>query len=569
MNRRIIVIDDEESIQFAYREILGVRDPSLRVLEAEAAQLEAALFGPGSDLPASEWYELTSALQGEEGYRKVKAAVEQGNPYALAFVDIRMPPGWDGMQTAKMIREVDQQIEIVLITAYSDRDRQELVREIGLPDKLLYLKKPFDPEEIRQVALSLTRKWELERQSERQRNYLERLMLAVRRLKTLEAASLLDVLKTVLNEVLLFANVQQGFIAKVDGERVEIEIVSEAMDLAQTWQVVDKLHVEWQKIDSIRRLDGVLVFPLRDVSGSLFILAVDADAELDDEQLKLLALLLETCSEVLVAVRKRDKALRNERIAALGQMAAGIIHEVNNPLSQIVMASQLCHLLSAQLWSAFQKSTDLYARASVSPAIRWELEQIQRETKPAQTWAEIERHQDSITAGIKQVGALMKNVREFARIEESLSVSEADVCDVLESTLTLAGPTLKAGVVVHRDWEAPIPIPCNVAGLKQVFLNLVLNAVQAMDGRGELWIEAHTLADEVAVVIRDSGPGIEDVERIFLPFYTTKREGTGLGLSIVRGIVHQHGGRLEVTSTRDVGSTFRIRLPRVKKPDVA
>jgi len=564
MNRRIIVIDDEESIQGAYREILGGGDPSLRTLEEEAARLELALFGPASGRAAKEWYELTSALQGEDGYRKVKAAVEQGTPYAVAFVDIRMPPGWDGMQTAKMIRKVDQQIELVLITAYSDRDREELVREIGVPDKLLYLKKPFDPEEIRQIALSLTRKWELERQSERQRKYLEHLMLAVRRLKTLEAESVVDVLKTVLREVLLFAGVQQGCIAKIDGEKVEIQIVSDELAMARTWQVVENLHVDWGKIESIQRIDGVLVFPLRDMSGNLFILAVDADSELDYERAKLLGLLLETCSEVLVAVRKRDTALRSERIAALGQMAAGIIHEVNNPLSQIVMASQLCHLLSAQMWTSFRRWMELSDRASVSGPTLEEFGRIRQEAKPTETWAEIEKHQGTITNGIRQVGAIMKNVREFARIEESLAVSEADLCEALESTLALTRSTLK-GVEVHRNWKAPVLIRCNIAGIKQVFLNLVLNAVQAMNGQGQLWIEARTLGDEAEVEIRDNGPGIEDVQRVFSPFYTTKRDGTGLGLSIVRGIVEQHGGHVDVTSTLNVGTTFRIRLPREKR----
>lgn len=113
---------------------------------------------PGEALSAPESYEVHTALQGKEGFETVSAFRNKGTPFALAFIDIRMPPGWDGIQTAKKIREIVPDIEIVIVTAYSDRKRQEIVKEIGTPEKLLYVKKTFDHDEIRQLALCQTLK---------------------------------------------------------------------------------------------------------------------------------------------------------------------------------------------------------------------------------------------------------------------------------------------------------------------------------------------------------------------------------------------------------------------------
>ena len=110
-----------------------------------------------------EGFELDSAFQGEEGFDRVKQSLEEGRPYAMAFIDIRMPPGWDGVQTVRKIWEVDPEILIVICSAYSDYSWEEMVSELGRNDRFLILKKPFDNTEVRQCAMVLAERWSVSR----------------------------------------------------------------------------------------------------------------------------------------------------------------------------------------------------------------------------------------------------------------------------------------------------------------------------------------------------------------------------------------------------------------------
>ena len=321
----------------------------------------------------------------------------------MAFVDVRMPPGWDGMQTASMIRKVDQRIEIVIITAYSDRDRLELVKEIGTPEKLLYLKKPFDVDELRQIVLSLTRKWNLERRAEQHRDSLERLLSAVRRLKTTEAESVADVLRTVLTEVLSYADVPAGFVARVEDGSVELEVVSDSMSRQDALRTVNSLDPPLGQIESIRQIHDVVVFPLRDIAGSRFVLAVNVSRVLSEEEVKLLRLLLETSSEMLMGARRREKALQSERMAALGEVAAGIIHEINNPLTQILMAGELCELNMRQLWVFLKQTMAILDTAAIPSLAREQLDYIRSMGQPEKVWNDVLANLNTVSKGVAQL----------------------------------------------------------------------------------------------------------------------------------------------------------------------
>lgn len=160
-NRRILLIDDNEAIHEDFRKILCPRanDDSLVAAEAE-------LFGDETASDADARYELVSALQGSDGLALVKDAVERGTPFAVAFVDVRMPPGWDGVETVERIWQVDPRLQVVLCTAFSDHSWQQIVRRLGRSDQFLILKKPFDVIEAQQLALTLTTKWNLARAAE-------------------------------------------------------------------------------------------------------------------------------------------------------------------------------------------------------------------------------------------------------------------------------------------------------------------------------------------------------------------------------------------------------------------
>ncbi len=158
-NRRILVIDDNLSIHEDFRKIFMPQNDS-GVLD----QARAALFGETPTLPPQEVYELEFAGQGREGFGLAQSALRDGRPYAMAFVDMRMPPGWDGLETIEHLWYVDPDIEIVICTAYSDHPWEDVSRRIGNTDKLLILMKPFNSIEVIQLANSLTKKWNLTRE---------------------------------------------------------------------------------------------------------------------------------------------------------------------------------------------------------------------------------------------------------------------------------------------------------------------------------------------------------------------------------------------------------------------
>ena len=157
---RILVIDDNHSIHQDFAKILSPPasdDPALD-------DMEAALFGSEKPTSAPISFELDFASQGAEGLTMVEHALAAGRPYALAFVDGRMPPGWDGIETIQRLWQADPELQTVLCTAYADYSWQEIRRILGETDSLLIIKKPFDNMEVLQLAHALTRKWELARE---------------------------------------------------------------------------------------------------------------------------------------------------------------------------------------------------------------------------------------------------------------------------------------------------------------------------------------------------------------------------------------------------------------------
>ncbi|HUO07122.1 MAG TPA: EAL domain-containing protein [Phycisphaerae bacterium] len=170
-NRRILIIDDSDAIHTDFRKTLK---GSVELSSLAAA--DAALFGEPEPSDAGVSFEVDSAMQGQEGYELVKSARRTGHPYALAFVDMRMPPGWDGLETLEHLFKEDPEIQVVVCTAYSDYSWEEMTRRIGKNDRVLILKKPFDRIEVCQLATALTEKWQLKRQSQLKLEELEKMV---------------------------------------------------------------------------------------------------------------------------------------------------------------------------------------------------------------------------------------------------------------------------------------------------------------------------------------------------------------------------------------------------------
>ena len=174
-NHRVLIIDDNEAIHDDFRKILGASQES-----SELDDLEAHLFGEPNDTSTTDskiTFELSFATQGQEGYEMVVESIEHERPYALAFVDMRMPPGWDGLETIERLWKVDPKLHIAICTAFADYSWREIIQRVGHTDQLLIVKKPFDNVEVIQLATSLTEKWALREVAQLRVDQLERLVI--------------------------------------------------------------------------------------------------------------------------------------------------------------------------------------------------------------------------------------------------------------------------------------------------------------------------------------------------------------------------------------------------------
>jgi DNA-binding NtrC family response regulator len=177
-NRRVLVIDDTSSIHADFRKILA-RNPGTQL-----DPVETSLFGNPVQ-PVAGRFEVACAFDGAQGVAMAEAALAAGSPFAMAFVDMRMPPGWDGVETIERLWAVDPQVQVVICTAYSDHPWEEVMARLEVRDRLLVVKKPFDVVEVSQLARTLTAKWDLARQAESQ---IEGLARAVEEIRAGEAA---------------------------------------------------------------------------------------------------------------------------------------------------------------------------------------------------------------------------------------------------------------------------------------------------------------------------------------------------------------------------------------------
>jgi two-component system, NtrC family, sensor kinase len=432
-NRRILVVDDNRAIHGDFRKILSEPPQELSAL----AELESVLFGQQPVPPAAESFRIDSAYQGSEGRDLVGKALQEGQPYALAFVDVRMPPGWDGVETSLELWKIDPTLQIVLCTAYSDYSWEEMIGRMGThQEAFLILKKPFDHMEVRQLAAALTQKWALARKARATMDEMEETIRE--RTSTIRAAH----------------------------ERLEREVTQR------------------------HRMEAQL--------------------------------------------------RRAQKLEALGRLAAGIAHEINNPLAFVVANVQFVR----------------EALDAPSPDLSHEpLEELRAALAES-------------CVGGERIKQIVRDLKAFAQPHDE-SMAVIDIRPAVDFSLKMAAAEIRrrAQLVTRFD---EVPAVWAISGrLEQVFVNLLINAAHAIPpgatGNHQIRVTVHAIDDHVAVDISDTGVGIPptNLERIFDPFFTTKPVGvgTGLGLSICHSIVTAFGGELTVESEEGKGSTFRVSLP--------
>jgi len=237
----------------------------------------------------------------------------------------------------------------------------------------------------------------------------------------------------------------------------------------------------------------------------------------------------------------RRQLLVSARLAAVGELAAGIAHEINNPL-------------------AFVRSN-----LSQLDAIWKELAILPSTPEHGELLRDVDALFEESIEGVDRAAEIVRSVRSFAHAGSAVRES-TDLRPLLEDVLHVASGQLRSRVHVLREYDAELPrVICAPQQLRQVFLNLVINAAQAVDAGGTVLVATRRDGDHVIVSVADDGCGIPPdlIDRIFDPFFTTKPVGvgTGLGLGIAHQIVTSHGGEIQVESTPGTGTIFRVRLP--------
>jgi len=464
-NRRILLIDDTPSIHDDFRKILT---PPIEQ-SADLELMETVLFGgeakPATTLPK---FELDSAYGGQEGLDTLRQAQQDNRPYALAFVDMRMPQGWDGVQTIEHLWAQDPRLQVVVCTAYSDYSWDELLDRLQAHDRLLILKKPFDNIEVRQVASTLTTKWEMTERAQLQMSRLEQL---------------------------------------VEQRTEEFKQASLALQ---------------REIDERKLLESQLV--------------------------------------------------QSEKLASLGQLAAGVAHEINNPIGFV--SSNLGTLDGyfgklQEILDAYRASEEAIASDELAARLKTLREQIELDFLCEDIPLLIKESKE----GIGRVGQIVKDLKDFSRVDSSEQWQWANLQQGIESTLNIVANELKYKADVIKQYAQLPEIECLPSQINQVIMNLIVNASQAIGAeRGTITLRSGVEAQRVWLEVSDTGSGIapQNLQKIFDPFFTTKPigQGTGLGLSLSYGIVKKHRGEISVRSEVGVGTTFRVELPiRQTGPD--
>jgi signal transduction histidine kinase len=287
-----------------------------------------------------------------------------------------------------------------------------------------------------------------------------------------------------------------------------------------------------------------------------------ANRQLEDEhkaQAELIAKLEEAHNQLLQA----------EKMASIGQLAAGVAHEINNPIGFVSSNMETLQHYCQSLVHALQYAGQLLANHT-SKELTTSFQHYSSQHNLDFLVQDLPDLIAESLEGTARVMSIVKSLKEFSHVDSS-EWKETSLIDGMESTLRIINNELKYKAIVHKDYQQQMPLVyCQSMQINQVFMNVLLNAVQALQSSGDIYIRISTEAEFALVSVRDTGSGIapQHLTKIFDPFFTTKAvgSGTGLGLSLSYSIIKKHQGTLSVSSTPGQGAEFVIRLPLASAP---
>lgn len=265
--------------------------------------------------------------------------------------------------------------------------------------------------------------------------------------------------------------------------------------------------------------------------------------------------------------RTQAQLVNAEKMASLGQLTAGIAHEINNPINFISSNVPPLRRNMQDLLEVLQRYQQM--RPGDGPEVLAEIRALEQRLDLATTLEEMEDIVASIAEGSSRTAEIVRGLRNFSRLDED-DLKEADLNEGIRSTLAVLAPQYRDKVAIELDLHELPKVECFPGKINQVFMNIITNAIQATVNRpGDrprvVHVRTARTADRALVSISDNGVGMtrEVIERIYDPFFTTKPvgEGTGLGMAIVYGIVQEHQGDIRVESSPGIGTTFHLELP--------
>jgi PAS domain S-box-containing protein len=544
-NRRILLVDDNPSIHEDFRKILLGSQIRNEALDAA----EAIIFGSDSATrDTSHDFVLESAFQGQEALERVTQSIANGTPYAMAFIDVRMPPGWDGIETIHHLWKVDPALQVVICTAYSDYSWEKMTAKIGISDNVVILKKPFDNIEVLQLAHALTKKWTVTRQAQFKVDELEHMVAArtealskacddlrhseERFSQAFATSPIPQAIQTV--RARRFVDVNAAFLAMTGYTRDEV-IGRTPLDLRLCLDYESRFGTAGGGIQPIHEAPAQMSTrngELRNVMLSIELFDLS-----NEKHILLMA------QDITERQQLENQLRQSQKMEAVGQLAAGIAHDFNNLLT-IIQGHASIHLDAPAL------------PLSVNTSL----------------------HQ--INGAAERAADLTRKLLAFSR----RGMLRPKVLDLNEDIATV-GQMLRRLLGEKVDLRlnlmpTPALVNADPTSLEQVLMNLTLNARDAMPDGGTITVSTECVQFDasnlppnpdakpgryIRIQVADTGTGMDEQTKlkIFEPFFTTKglNKGTGMGLATVYGIVKQHEGWIDVVSEKGRGTVFDTYIP--------
>lgn len=517
-------------------------------------------------------YEVMDAQDGQIALDLIKE-----HPPDLAILDVVMP-NLDGISVCKFIKQNDQtsSIPIIMLTAKDEIDDKLEGLDSGADE---YLTKPFNEEELLVKIQSLLRYKTL--QGQLGEDYLHKSILVL--------SDQLERLREPLESLqqdgyhLLEASNHEELLEKVNRHLPDLVLLD---TVNSTISNVD-LCVRIKQNSATQQIPIVIISPKQDVEEKIRALSNGADDylfrpfhgkelvakitaifrgkrmqwETERNMLAKANIELQTVNHKLK--NTQAQLVQNEKMVALGQLVAGIAHEINNPLSFVINNSGIFK----DTLEDYHRMLDCYSNAKQhipETKVRQEVEALEQEIDIAFLRAEMPKLLGDVSEGLERIRKIVLDLRNFSRLDEA-ELKRVNLLEGIESTLNLLAHQIKNQVEVVRDFNELPEVDCYPAQLNQVFMNVLVNAIQASPKGGKITLSTATEAPWAVIRIRDEGKGIpaEVLPRIFEPFFTTKDigKGTGLGLSISYGIIEKHKGVIEFQSEINKGTTCIIKIP--------